>query len=148
MPGKSHTQTSESAAAALQITHSFSMKKIWVIFSFKTGKILLEFSKKKKMLLLLLLLAWRFFQTWAYSASTSMRCTNSPAEQMTSPLLVSSGTWRYPGKKRKWVLALSDKRGQKHFIYCITQEQTKKTEFMWFTKSCQQLLSHESFILK
>lgn len=48
MPGKSHTQTSESAAAALQMTHSFSMKKILVIFSFKTGKILLEFSKKKK----------------------------------------------------------------------------------------------------
>lgn len=33
----------------------------------------------------------------SYSASVSMRCTNSPAEEMTSPLLVSSGTWRYPG---------------------------------------------------
>lgn len=43
-----HTDNGESAAAALQITHSFSMKKILVIlFSFKTGKILLEFSKKK-----------------------------------------------------------------------------------------------------
>uniref|UniRef100_A0A3P8TLX8 Villin like n=1 Tax=Amphiprion percula TaxID=161767 RepID=A0A3P8TLX8_AMPPE len=36
------------------------------------------------------------FTGWVqfYWASKSMRCTKSPAEQMTSPLLVSSGTWR------------------------------------------------------
>lgn len=85
-------------------------------------------------MLLLLLLAWRFFQTWAYSASTSMRCTNSPAEQMTSPLLVSSGTWRYPGKKKEvsFSFVRQTRSETLHILYYTGADQ--KTEVMWFTK--------------
>lgn len=50
------------------------------------------------------------FQNYA-AASSSMQWTKRPAEQMTSPLLVSSGTWRYPGREQQ------ANRNQGHVIF-------------------------------
>lgn len=47
------------------------------------------------------------FQTAVYFMSMSMKFKKSPAELMTSPLLVSSGTWRYPG-------TIKDHTGSRH----------------------------------
>lgn len=98
MTGKCHTQLWVSSCCLADDKKVFSTKTLLkyltrvMLFSFTNWtKNPLKFSKTCSSIL-----AWSFSTCGSYWASRSMRCRNSPAEQMTSPLLVSSGTWRYP----------------------------------------------------
>lgn len=80
-----------------RVSSSHPAERVWFLPDIykKLGCIQLEYPLRSSGESLLLLLE-EIFQLPVYFASMSMRFKKSPAELMMSPLLVSSGTWRYP----------------------------------------------------